>query len=515
MKVLIHLVLLLSFSLYAKNFTVASYNVENLFDLIYNKTEYKEYIPNTKTWNKIAFNNKLNNISYTINELNADIIALQEIESKEALDTLLKKTKYKYSSFLKKQTNSVGVAILSKFPIISTKKIEVDNFDTHSRDILKATINIKNKPLIIYVNHWRSKRASESSRIIYATKLKKEIDKLAKNSDYIILGDLNSNYNEYETFKYNDKLNDTSNITGINQILNTTINGNYILKNTINSFNQNVHYNLWLEILKKNRFSNKFKNRNSTPDHIIISSGLLDNQNISYVDNSFKVFKPNYLYKNNKIIRWNYRLKNGYSDHLPIYASFSTKKQNYSFKSIKKPKENTISYLYDIQRVNDYDLQNVIVIYKSKKIAIISKDNDRSIMIFKPPKNLEVGHIYDMKVDSIDTYNGLKEIKKISNINKKAYFFKYKDYYLDGNTIDLKDEKYQNNIIKNLSGIYKKGYLYYKNNKKIKLYFHKKQKRPQNGKKLTINCGHLSTYKSKIQIVLYDKKDFTVQNQDI
>ena len=71
----------------------------------------------------------------------------------------------------------------------------------YSRDILKVKLLVNNKPLIIYVNHWRSKRAAESKRIKYALALKRDIDK-QKNNDYIILGDLNSNYNEYQTFQY-------------------------------------------------------------------------------------------------------------------------------------------------------------------------------------------------------------------------------------------------------------------------------------------------------------------------
>jgi hypothetical protein len=40
-------------SIEAKTFKVASYNVENLFDLTRNGTEYTEYIPNTGySWTK-------------------------------------------------------------------------------------------------------------------------------------------------------------------------------------------------------------------------------------------------------------------------------------------------------------------------------------------------------------------------------------------------------------------------------------------------------------------------------
>ena len=47
----------------AQNLKIASYNVENFFDLNYDKTEYNEYIPNNKSaWNQRNFNIKLENI---------------------------------------------------------------------------------------------------------------------------------------------------------------------------------------------------------------------------------------------------------------------------------------------------------------------------------------------------------------------------------------------------------------------------------------------------------------------
>jgi len=59
-------------SLCAQDFKIASYNVENIFDLKYDGTEYKEYIPNTNTnWNKKTYTIKLKNISkVTVNFIN-------------------------------------------------------------------------------------------------------------------------------------------------------------------------------------------------------------------------------------------------------------------------------------------------------------------------------------------------------------------------------------------------------------------------------------------------------------
>ncbi|MDC0932274.1 endonuclease/exonuclease/phosphatase family protein [Arcobacteraceae bacterium] len=504
-------VFIYTLQLYSLDFKVASYNVENFFDLYYDKTEYKEFIPHTKYWNKTSFNNKLNNISRTIKDLDADILALQEIESQKVIDAILKKNQnYKYFIFHKNKNTAIGLALLSKYKITSSIPIVVDKNDIYSRDILKVNLLIDNKPLIVYVNHWRSKRAKESKRIVYAMALKKELDK-QQNNDYIILGDLNSNYNEYQTFKYDKKLNDTFNITGINQILNTTYNGNLIRKVDTITLREQVHFNTWLEISKNKRFSTKYKNNNNTPDNILLSKALFDNKNISYINNSFNVFKPNYLFKKKRIFRWNKYRNNGYSDHLPIYAYFSSKRQKYDFIK-KKPFHlninNTINHLYEVEQISDYELKNVTIIYKAKNIIIVKQTkNDKAIMLYKPSFELKIGFNYDFTVDKIDEYNGLKEIKNISNLSLNYQSNNFKDFYLDGSSIDLNNDKYLNNIIYNIKGIYKKRHLYF-DNKKIRLYFKKGIKKPKEGATISISSGHLSIYKSSIQIVLYRELDF-------
>lgn len=515
MKKLFLALYFIAINLQALEFKVASYNVENLFDLKKEGTEYKEYIPNTKYWNKKRFQTKIKNLSKVIKEIDAHIISLQEIESKQALDSLNKNLNYPYSRFLKKSSSAVGVALLSRFPIINNKTIFIDKYDPHSRYILRSTVNINNKHLIIYVNHWRSKKAKESKRIKYAYSLKKDIDNLSKTDDYIILGDLNSNYNEYQTFKHDKKLNDTYGITGINQVLNTTINGNFVNRSDILSHDKKVHYNLWLELNEDKRFSSLFKRYKNTPDNIIASKSMFDNINISYIPNSFNVFKPSYLFKNkDTLYRWDLKRGEGFSDHLPVYALFSTSKITYS-QPIQKIKRqdlsNNISDLYNIEMLNKpLRINNVTVISKNKKGVIIKKDGDRAIFIYKPKFDLKEGHIYDIIVYQIEKYYGLKEIKKLSSVNHIGENINYKQLFTDALKIDLYNNKNQNELIVNLTGILKKGYLYYSQNKKIKIYFDQNIKKPKDNTKLQIKQGHLGIYKSKVQIVVYKQEDIQI-----
>ncbi|MDX2439153.1 MAG: helix-hairpin-helix domain-containing protein [Desulfobacterales bacterium] len=340
MKTIIISILLISLccipSIEAKTFKVATYNLENLFDLTRDGTEYQEYIPNTSYgWTKDIVNIKYTNIARVMKDLGADVVALQEVESKKALIALLRKLKafgvdYPYFEIADSKATPVKCAVLSKFPIIEKEEIQV--YNKIARNILKITLDIDSNRLILFVNHWKSKRGPESMRIAYAKKLKREIGKLKEDVDFILIGDFNSNYNEYKTFQNSGRLNDTNGITGINHILRTIKDSQMVNEKMLTKQDANDYlYNLWLEVSKRRRWSYNFFGKKGSPDNIIVSKGLYDNKGISYNDNSFNKFQPNYLFKRKAVYRWQRakrgrgrHLGKGYSDHLPIFVYFST-----------------------------------------------------------------------------------------------------------------------------------------------------------------------------------------------
>ena len=53
--------LFITFNLFANQLKIASYNVENLFDLKIDNSEHTEFVPNSKSqWNEKNFNIKYN-----------------------------------------------------------------------------------------------------------------------------------------------------------------------------------------------------------------------------------------------------------------------------------------------------------------------------------------------------------------------------------------------------------------------------------------------------------------------
>lgn len=331
MKKLLFL-LLIPFLLLSKEIKVASYNVENLFDMVYDGSEYEEYIPNgVHGWNSDIYKIKLENSAFVIKELDADIIGLQEIESDQAIRDLKKELSsqgvhYKYHLFAKNPNSAIGNAILSRYPIIKGYKHPVA-FQGKQRDILEGIIDIDGAELHIFVNHWKSKSGPESERIKSAKRLKKRLNELDQDSAFIILGDFNSDYEEYKKFVKSRKHNDTDGITGINHIL-CTVDEN---QNPITYDNlTNTHlYNLWYDITALNRWSHKYKSESEALDNILIPHTVAFGKNIKYIRYSFNKLDESFLFRKNQIFRWQMSRKNpkqhlglGYSDHLPIYAKF-------------------------------------------------------------------------------------------------------------------------------------------------------------------------------------------------
>lgn len=312
---------------------VASYNVENLFDMQVSGSEYHEYIPNTSwKWNKTNYKKKLHNIGKVIHDMQCDIISLQEIESRSALRALQKELKrqgsyFPHISITTKKKTTVHVAILSKYPIIYSKELSVTSSRKY-RDILETKVKIGSNSLYIFSNHWKAKSGAESRRIISAKALQRRLLNLGHNKSIILLGDFNSHYEEYLTFKRRRKHNDTKGMTGINHILNTIINNEPTTLKSLSTC-KNCSYNLWYELETSRRWTHKYRSYKEALDSIIITKGLFNNIGIDYIDNSFNRFDPKYLLKRNKPYRWQ-RTKNypkhhtgkGYSDHLPIYADF-------------------------------------------------------------------------------------------------------------------------------------------------------------------------------------------------
>ncbi|MFP4242140.1 MAG: endonuclease/exonuclease/phosphatase family protein [Chitinispirillaceae bacterium] len=312
-------------------FSAAFYNVENLFDFKLDGTEYEEYRPGRCNWTENIQKTKVSHTAEVIATLDADIIGLCEVENSRVLEQLRGELEkwgcsypYKAAALSKGAANTT--ALLSRFPVKKSREHPV----RQSRSILEASI----AGFRVFVNHWPSKRHPESDRMNAARVLRKRLDQLPPETEYIILGDLNSNYDESATF-HTAGFNDTQGKTGINHVLETTRNDTgtairFVRKADLADCRK-CHYNLWLDLSLKKRMSYVYRGSHETMDNMLLPRTLFDSKGISYIDSSFGTFTcKGQLIRNGTPYRWQMRYRGegrfhtgrGFSDHLPVSASF-------------------------------------------------------------------------------------------------------------------------------------------------------------------------------------------------
>lgn len=515
------LLFLVPLLLFSTPFKVATYNVENLFDAVYQGSEYKEYIPGKHNWNKRMVDIKLNHTAEVICDLDADILGLQEIENSSILEQLKKRLSrvgcgYKYSAISSKKDATIQVALLSRFPIKKQRELQV-NYSPRVRNILEVEIDVSGESLWIFVNHWKSRayQGVESKRLKYAKVLKSRLAALSISKPYIALGDFNTDYDAHLYLE--KKINDTKGKTGLHHILKIADENMLVAKSQMIQTNKGLHYTLWKELVLEQRWNTKFYGKKGTADHILVPSTMFDQKGLEYVNNSFKVFRRDYLFtKRGYINRWEYKKgkhrAKGYSDHLPIYAYFDTKPYISTSDKIDvkhKREVRNIDYFYTKDTLeNEVIIKDAVVIWKRRGNALIKQTKEgRGIFLYGCASALKEGEKYDFLVRAMKDYKGLKELTHVYVLKEKGKL-DTSHYIVQQKNFLQKIAYRQNEVIQDLVGTYKNRH-FYVDGRKIPIYFKQKKSTPHNDSKLKIGYALLGYYK-RLQLVVYNTKDFTV-----
>ncbi|SCY15771.1 endonuclease/exonuclease/phosphatase family protein [Desulfoluna spongiiphila] len=479
-------------------FRLVSYNVENLFDLTRNGSEYADYVPNTGTgWNDAAARVKYANIASVLAGSGAHVAVLSEVESPEALArlqrALLHAGQPMSHGVVATHPTTVRCAVLSCFPISQTHEISPG---PGMRSILRVTLNVTGIPLVVYANHWKSKQGPESERLPYARALTADIATLPSGTDYILAGDFNTNHNEWQRFSEEPRLNDTRGKTGINHLLGTIHNNAMVTEEKVVT-GKGLHYNLWMELPPEKRWSYRFHGRKGSLDHILLPAALYDGKGISYVDGSFHRYAPEHLFRKGKIFRWQRadggrgrHLGRGYSDHLPVCAEFRAG----PFEVVRKgepalrapvpqaaPPEASVADLYNLPPgPANYRLRGVVVLYKAGSNAVVKSPGGRAIYLYKVGKALQPGWIVDMTVTRLADYYGLREVTAVTDMVRRGKADTGDHLLAVGDAVNLRDGSVVNEVVERVCGLYRDGWLQYGNGRSIRVYTVKGMRRPEN-----------------------------------
>lgn len=308
---------------------VAFWNLENLFDTLNDPQKNDEdFLPEGKQkWNSEKYITKLSKLASVIrlmnNGMGPDVLGVCEIENELVLKDLsgkyLSELDYEIVHIEGPDERSIDVALF-----IKKNKIKYLSKSGHpvalqsgspTRLVLEINVLIADQfPVTFFVNHWPSRRGgsdeSERNRIRAASVLKSRIDTLVaadESARIIIMGD------------FNDEPQNVS----LEQILGAK-NFECFDNRTGNNVLNNLSYNLKLA----GHGSYKFRDQWNMLDQIIISRGLLQG-NLSYICNSFEVFKPEMMVIQSGQYQGapdrtfaGERYLGGFSDHFPVIAKF-------------------------------------------------------------------------------------------------------------------------------------------------------------------------------------------------
>ncbi|GFD72437.1 endonuclease/exonuclease/phosphatase family protein [Tenacibaculum sp. SSH1-16] len=203
-------------------YTIAFYNVENLFDTVDNPNTFDDdFTPNGKLrWNRKKYGHKLRKITSVISQLGNNqsayppvIIGLVEVENAIVVNNLVKhknlsRFNYDYVHYDSPDERGIDVALMYNkdfFKVIfsETHSLLLNDEEggvDYTRDLLVVKGMLNDEIVYVLVNHWPSRREgvseTENNRIKAAQLTRSVMDKIKEEEStakFIIMGDFNDN----------------------------------------------------------------------------------------------------------------------------------------------------------------------------------------------------------------------------------------------------------------------------------------------------------------------------------
>jgi endonuclease/exonuclease/phosphatase family metal-dependent hydrolase len=190
---------------------VVSFNVENLFDEHVDGTEYRDFLPDSG-WDADDVARRLQQLGDALNRVrpSPDILVLTEMENEAILDRLIDEhlvdLPLRYRAFAAGPASATGVSVAGRYPIVDVRTLLARAGDTPPlRPILEVRFRLPETDLIVFANHWKSKRGSapgtEELRRAAARLLNARLADLAATEPdvpVLVAGDLNEQPREIE-----------------------------------------------------------------------------------------------------------------------------------------------------------------------------------------------------------------------------------------------------------------------------------------------------------------------------
>ena len=301
-------------------YTIAFYNVENLFDIANNpKTLDDDFTPlGRNKWNIKRYNRKLDKMSTVISQIGLQesgyvpaIIGLAEVENRKVVDDLINRKDlrdhdYGIVHFNSPDERGVDVSLLYRKSIFEllhaeNKTLFLKNEEGErdfTRDVLLVRGKLKGELIHILVNHWPSRRSGSDKTEVKRIKAAQLVSEIISNikaefeeARIIIMGDFNDN---------------PTNVSVQEHLLNDDLYNPFqsIYQQGRGTLNHNGEWHLFDQIIISQNFMKK-------PPFIFKEASIFDKNFLKEwkgkrKGNPFRTY----------IGKWH---QGGYSDHLPVY----------------------------------------------------------------------------------------------------------------------------------------------------------------------------------------------------
>ncbi len=196
---------------------ILNWNLQTFFDAVFDGNEYSEFKNAKSGWSEQKYIQRLSRLEDAIKKIDADILVFEELEkesqlydiSNRLLGTFNFAKLYSYGVFAAERESPIGCGILSRFPLGETTVHSLESRSQNltqpsMRPIIKTEILVNEKPLALFVNHWKSKSGEEEESKIWRKKQECLLSRLmadCKTKAKIACGDFNMDISEFSFHK--------------------------------------------------------------------------------------------------------------------------------------------------------------------------------------------------------------------------------------------------------------------------------------------------------------------------
>jgi predicted extracellular nuclease len=307
-------------------YTVAFYNLENLFDIHNDATKHdNDFLPGSdKRWTKKRYDQKLFKLGQVISKIGFEdtqrppaIVGLAEVENKNVLQNLIQSKdleSYDYGivHYNSQDERGIDVAMIydkTAFTLENSKTFSIYLEDEigdqdYTRDILLVSGRLHSEKIYCLINHWPSRREGEEEsrpkRLKAAEKVIEIINSIKANdaaAKILVMGDFNDNPAN-DSIKF---------LTSEGRLYNPM---ETMLSYSRGSLNHNFKWNLFDQILFSTNFFETEKDKLKFDEADIFDEKFLTQYKGKFKGQPFRTYVGK-------------KYKGGYSDHFPVYVQLN------------------------------------------------------------------------------------------------------------------------------------------------------------------------------------------------